>query len=785
MSSANQTEWDVFISYRRSDGTPIARRVRIELEKFTFPANHPSPGRKHCRVYLDTSYGQSTDDFYEKNIRPALLSSRFLLVILTPSVFEPNKDGSENWVIRELRDFLTANGSQRVLVARGRGGDLRSPLPAPLTHLPNIQITDLRSVASSELIRWWRRWKIREAISEVIPPIFESDPKFLPLIRQENERQRSRSRGILAVLSASIAIIFAGLAMYAFLQAGIAEHQRVLALARQLAAQAELTAKSRGGPKASLNMATEAMKLLVEIKERSLDVDVALRNALARLPLPVSWFPALKHASAMSFSGNGKFLGVAAEGKISLWDMDAGSRVTEIPGKLFAFSDDNNLFAVVDSGRIDVMSLGAGPPKPVFYFFGDGNVSGIAFSKDGRYLYSWDAYSHQLDWQIPPKPWNNSQSKNYSEEISVHATNEQGDQNKFEKSGRYVTFWTFLGGPKHAAGIVRARGQVDFVSTSDDELTWLTATNPVGTRIGPVGEAAVQIWTPPGDEIACLEISTQAARLNGDGRYFATIDTNENAQLWELRNGGEASISLITHRADREAVWRPALHAYPAPEPVKGINYNIQSVLASSGDHRFVLVQARGKGVIAKPPDEVAIYDAQLGKVKCPLRHTNPVIHAAFSYDGELLATAAWSRDYYKGISVDPIRVWETCTCNQAYEILQAEPILLLEFSPDKNYLVGVGGETGDAPGVMTGFDMELRSDSTHQVQIWDALNGKPVGRISCRRPIRAVFFDTEETGSYLVTAGTEDKFTWWVLDQSALLKEATLRSGLYEASNR
>jgi hypothetical protein len=36
MSSANQTEWDVFISYRRSDGTPIARRVRIELEKFTF-----------------------------------------------------------------------------------------------------------------------------------------------------------------------------------------------------------------------------------------------------------------------------------------------------------------------------------------------------------------------------------------------------------------------------------------------------------------------------------------------------------------------------------------------------------------------------------------------------------------------------------------------------------------------------------------------------------------------------------------------------------------------------
>ena len=40
---------------------------------------------QRLRVYLDTAYERGTSDFYEHNIKPALLASRWLIVVATPA----------------------------------------------------------------------------------------------------------------------------------------------------------------------------------------------------------------------------------------------------------------------------------------------------------------------------------------------------------------------------------------------------------------------------------------------------------------------------------------------------------------------------------------------------------------------------------------------------------------------------------------------------------------------------------------------------------------------------
>ena len=77
--------YDAFISYRRSDGIAVARWLRRALESFRVPRSMRNGYDRRLRIYIDTAYERGTSDFYENNIRPALLASRFLLIVATPN----------------------------------------------------------------------------------------------------------------------------------------------------------------------------------------------------------------------------------------------------------------------------------------------------------------------------------------------------------------------------------------------------------------------------------------------------------------------------------------------------------------------------------------------------------------------------------------------------------------------------------------------------------------------------------------------------------------------------
>jgi hypothetical protein len=74
--------------------------LRRELVGFRLPKSLRSAYGRKLRVYLDTAYERGTSDFYELNIRPALMSSRFLIVVATPNAMR-RPSGAEDWIERE------------------------------------------------------------------------------------------------------------------------------------------------------------------------------------------------------------------------------------------------------------------------------------------------------------------------------------------------------------------------------------------------------------------------------------------------------------------------------------------------------------------------------------------------------------------------------------------------------------------------------------------------------------------------------------------------------------
>ena len=103
--SAADCSFDAFISYRRADGRKIAERLRRRLTTYRLPRPlQPSYGRR-LAIYLDTIYEKADDDFFENTIKPALTAARFLVIVITPSVFEREPNGSPNWLFREVEHF--------------------------------------------------------------------------------------------------------------------------------------------------------------------------------------------------------------------------------------------------------------------------------------------------------------------------------------------------------------------------------------------------------------------------------------------------------------------------------------------------------------------------------------------------------------------------------------------------------------------------------------------------------------------------------------------------------
>jgi hypothetical protein len=229
--------YDAFISYRRVDGSSAAVGLRHKLLDHRLPRGFQ---QRPLRVYLDRIYEHATEDFFVNTIQPALVASRALIVVQTPSAAASRDDGQENWVAREVRFFRSLPQGDRVWVALATG-EFTDPLPAGIEQeLPNVERVDIRPLAGI-----WRRLSEHELL-KFIGPLHDIPVHRMPDLRRESER-RARARvltwgaiGILVIASlVALSVVALVNAARAREQQRLAEHRLAESLSRELAIKSD------------------------------------------------------------------------------------------------------------------------------------------------------------------------------------------------------------------------------------------------------------------------------------------------------------------------------------------------------------------------------------------------------------------------------------------------------------------------------------------------------------------------------------------------------------------
>lgn len=225
-------------------------------------------------------------------IEKALSESEFLLLMASPAA------AASHWVGREIEWWFAnrPNGTMFILLTEGElvWDETASDFDWERTSsLPRAQLSgrlggeplwvDLRWAKSEDTLSL-RNTRFRSAILDIAAPLHGKDKDALDGddVRQFARMQRLR-RAVIAGLSV-LTVAAIGAAVVAVRQRDEATRQNVIAQAGRLAAQSDLLLESGVDTDVSVMLATEAMAMLDAIGERSAEVDLTLRRALADLP---------------------------------------------------------------------------------------------------------------------------------------------------------------------------------------------------------------------------------------------------------------------------------------------------------------------------------------------------------------------------------------------------------------------------------------------------------------------------------------------------------------------
>jgi MTH538 TIR-like domain (DUF1863) len=207
--------YDAFISYRRSDGAKVARWARRELETYRVPKSLRAGFGRKLRIYLDTAYESGTSDFYQQNIRPALVASRFLLIVATPGAMCRAGAAGADWIEREVADFTSGPNGNNVIAIRA-AGEFDDPLPADLgRRFPNIEIIDLRGAGRLWFLHPTRAARLASEKLKLAAPLLGIPPQEMPRLRQEEELRQQTRLGAAAGATLGVLVAVSGLSVFA------------------------------------------------------------------------------------------------------------------------------------------------------------------------------------------------------------------------------------------------------------------------------------------------------------------------------------------------------------------------------------------------------------------------------------------------------------------------------------------------------------------------------------------------------------------------------------------
>lgn len=208
----NASAYNAFISYRRSDGTAPARKLRRRLLAYKLPKVLRDTQRGKLKIFMDTAYERGAADFYEGTIKPALMAAKWLIIIATPDAVQ--RDSGDDWIAREVSDFTSGPNGGNIVVVRAKG-ELLDRLPADVgTRFPNMQVVDLRNDTLLSRLSPQVNARLSDELVKVAAPIFGVKLEDMPLLRREEERKQMALLGGLAGFATAVVLGTVAMSIY-------------------------------------------------------------------------------------------------------------------------------------------------------------------------------------------------------------------------------------------------------------------------------------------------------------------------------------------------------------------------------------------------------------------------------------------------------------------------------------------------------------------------------------------------------------------------------------------
>jgi WD40 repeat protein len=593
----------------------------------------------------------------------------------------------------------------------------------------------LRGIPLSEAIGW---------LSRRANDLTADEAEYIRTSREHQERERFVQERLRRRVVLTLTM---GLALSLVLAAGVGllwrrtEHEREAALARQLAAQAQILLEQR--PQAleqSILLAAESLR-----RQPSGEAAGTLSDALARARRRAfSFATANVSPGEASISPDGRyFAGVGKEGDESaviVWQTADGTsvdllrpgvlkseRVSNLlwddTGKMLAFAHGDQVevrepehperaIGLPPHGRISVVALSsqgniaataaddervriwdlAAPQHPLAIIQHSPTypeVTAIRFSVDGHYLITAgrDGVARIWDWRVSTTSAIHSVEDHRS--LNLVAVSMDGQYLATGSWGGVTRLWEFRTGKELAS--IAHDDVINMVMFSPDSRYLITCSDDNTVRILEVPTRRMHVTVRHGDRVSAFSIDP-------DGRYLATASDDSTARLWDISTGKELARlvhtepvisvafapggTLVSVTADNSvSQWDIGHDATPSHE--FGLTAEANPI-AFSTDSAYVAVASKNPTVaFEKTRDNIVQVTSFSGKETVQrLRHESSVSWLAFTSGGKVLVALS---------DRGQVRAWEVPAGLEVKRIDGVKSI-----SPDGRYAIISGQDKID-----------------------------------------------------------------------------------------
>lgn len=606
-----------------------------------------------------------------------------------------------------------------------------------------------------------------------------------------------------------------------------ADDQRNIALARQLAAEANLMRDQDPNllPRSML-LAIESMK-----RSRSFAGDQALRNGLAILPRLEARLDVRPDGSThteldincIAFSPNGRWLATGSQAAIiTVWDttnwheamrISLASTYGVVPVvRSLVFHPNSSWLAVgTDTGTTTIWDVASS--HEIAHFNQNGQIFGLAFSPDGSWVASggegnvalWESITGRQLYTVSTS----SELVVFSPDGTLIAAGGSGDKIKVweAKSGRLLTEKRQF--TRNGYGDLRA---VTTIAFSPDSK--LIASSDGGSQFAftvprqPVG-GTILVWeATTGREITHMQHDDEVLGLafSPDGKQLASASYDRTARVWDSHTGekissfvhngpvnalvfsedGKSIVSVSSDGVGR--VWEISSGKEIARLPTES-KVKIEVVAMNSTTHHIAMGDANGR---------VWVWGINTDYVTS-MPHGNSIASVNYSPDAKLLATASWDKTarvwdattgqqiaeiphesmvvaavfspdglwMASGSLTGTIKVWSTKAREVRYTF-QVESVGSLVFSPDGKWLAVAQGDPPNNGWFIQGKRMSAVSEKSDAIVLWNMGDGREALRLINPAPARSVAFNPDST--LLASASDNGTAQVWDLTSGSVI---------------